>query len=125
MTNERKAQLFDNAITWIWEHTENHGMREYLNALKHIGYTKAEILEELASCNFDKEEEDLVLDYDAYELDLSTGNIKVDKSVFDDFVANTYINIRFVDDNIEGRIAQYKMISEDDEGIVMEYLGEA
>ena len=70
-------------------------------------------------------EADLVLDCDAYELDLRTGNIKVDNSVFDAFVPNTYINIRFVDDNVEGRIAQYKMISEDDEGITMEYFGEA
>ena len=55
MENKRKAELFDNAITWIWEHTENHGVQEYFNALKQIGYTKAEILEELATCNFDDE----------------------------------------------------------------------
>lgn len=65
---------------------------------------------------------DLILDYDAYELDLKTGNIKVDKTIFDYFVPNTYINISFVDDNVEGRIAQYKMISEDDENIFMEYI---
>jgi hypothetical protein len=56
---------------------------------------------------------------------MRTGNIKVSKDIFDDFVANTYVNIHFVDDNREDRIAQYKMISEDDEGIVMEYIGEA
>lgn len=56
MTNERKAELFDNAIAWIWEHAENFGVKEYLKALKHIGYTQAEILEELASCNFNEEE---------------------------------------------------------------------
>ena len=54
--------------------------------------------------------------------DMRTGNIKVDKSIFDDFVENTYVNICFVDDK---RVVQYAMVSEDDEGIVMEYLGEA
>lgn len=58
MTPERKAELFDNAITWVWEHTENHGVKAYLNALKQIGYTKEEILEELTSCNFDDDEEE-------------------------------------------------------------------
>lgn len=57
MTDERKVKLFDNAITWIWEHTENHGVKAYFHALKQIGYTKEEILEELTSCNFDDEEE--------------------------------------------------------------------
>lgn len=65
---------------------------------------------------------DLILDHDAYELDLKIGNIKVDKTIFDDFVSNTYINISFVDDNVDGRVAQYKMISEDDENIFMEYM---
>jgi hypothetical protein len=56
---------------------------------------------------------------------MRTGNIKVDKGIFDDFVANTYVNICFVDDKREDRVAQYVMTSEDDKGIVMEYLGEA
>jgi hypothetical protein len=55
MTPERKAELFDNAITWIWEHTENHGIEVYKSALKKVGYTKEEIVEELLSCNFDDE----------------------------------------------------------------------
>ena len=59
---------------------------------------------------------------DMLYVDLITGNIKVDKSIFDDFVENTYVNICFVDDK---RVVQYAMVSEDDEGIVMEYLGEA
>lgn len=65
---------------------------------------------------------DLILDSDAYELDMRTGNIEVYKDIFDDFVPNRYINISFVDDNVDGRIAQYKMISEDDERIYMEYM---
>lgn len=58
MTNERKAELFDNAITWIWEHTENHGIDAYKSALKKVGYTNDEIIEELLSCNFDDEHDD-------------------------------------------------------------------
>ena len=56
MKPERKAELFDNAITWIWEHTENFGADAYKSALKEVGYTKEEIIEELTSCNFDDEE---------------------------------------------------------------------
>ena len=56
MTNERKAELFDRAIIWIWEHTENFGVDAYISALKAVGYTKEEITEELVSCNFDDEE---------------------------------------------------------------------
>ena len=68
---------------------------------------------------------DLVLDSEELlDFDMRTGNIKVDIGIFDDFVAGTYVNIQFVDDNNEGRIAQYKMISEDDDGIIMEYIGE-
>ena len=59
------------------------------------------------------------------ECDMKTGNIKVDKQIFDDFVPNTYINIQFVDvkDKYAG-IWQFSMVAEDDEGIFMEYLGD-
>ena len=53
MTNERKSELFNKAIDWVWEHTEGYGVSEYLNALKHIGYTQEEILEEIVNNNFD------------------------------------------------------------------------
>ena len=68
------------------------------------------------------ERADMILESDAYELDMRTGNIKFYKDIFDDFVPNTYINISFADDNVDGRVAQYIMISEDDESILMEYL---
>ena len=55
------------------------------------------------------------------ECDMKTGNIKVDKQIFDDFVPNTYINIQFVEDEDDG-IWQFSMVAEDDEGIFMEYL---
>lgn len=67
---------------------------------------------------------DLILDSEELlEFDMKTGNIKVDKSIFDSYVKDRYINISFVDDNAKDRIAQYKMISEDAEGIIMEYIG--
>ena len=56
MTNERKIELFDNAIGWIWDHSEGYDVQEYLRAHKHIGYTQEEILEEIANNNFDEED---------------------------------------------------------------------
>ena len=53
MTPERKAELFDNAIIWIWEHTEGYDKEEYIGALEHIGFTPEEIEEELEICDFD------------------------------------------------------------------------
>ena len=46
MTSKRKAELFDSAINWIWEHTEYYGDNEYFSALQNIGYTDEEIQEE-------------------------------------------------------------------------------
>lgn len=57
------------------------------------------------------------------ECDIKTGNIKVDKQIFDDFVPNTYINIQYVDTNSD-EVISYTMVDEDDEGIFMEYLGD-
>ena len=53
MTDERKLKLFDQAITWIWEHTEGYGKKDYIDALENIGFTDEEIQEELANCVFD------------------------------------------------------------------------
>ena len=57
------------------------------------------------------------------ECDIRTGNIKVSKQIFDDFVPNTYINIQFADTGND-EVLQYVMVAEDDEGIFMEYLGD-
>lgn len=62
---------------------------------------------------------------DLLENNEEKGIIKVDKSVFDDFAANTYIYISFVDGEEENAVFEYIMISEDNEGIVMEYSGRA
>ena len=69
-----------------------------------------------------KETPDLFLEREELlECDMRTGNIKVDKQIFDDFVPNSYINIQFVDAKYDG-IYQFSMVAEDDEGIFMEYL---
>ena len=56
------------------------------------------------------------------EFDFRTGNIKVDKQIFDVFVPNSYIKIIFTDDRRQDRVAEYIMTDEDDEGIFMKYL---
>lgn len=58
---------------------------------------------------------------DLIEFDRITGNIKVDKDIFDDYVENSYINIQFVEDEYN-IVNVYKMIAEDDEGIYMELM---
>lgn len=65
---------------------------------------------------------DLILEIeDLLEFNESTNNIKISKDIFDDFIENSYINIHFVDYDIES-IFQYKMISEDKDGIIMAYI---
>lgn len=58
---------------------------------------------------------------DLLEYDAKTAKIKVSKDIFDVFEPNSYATIHFVEDD-EYRVFEYSMISEDDEGIVMEYL---
>ena len=58
---------------------------------------------------------------DLIEFDRITGNIKVDKDIFDDFVENSYIEIQFVEDDYN-IVNAYKMVAEDDEGIYMELM---
>lgn len=67
---------------------------------------------------------DIIISSDDVEFDEATGNIKLSKDLFDNFVPNTYLNIKFTDNN-EDKVSQYKMISEADEYIVCEYIGDA
>lgn len=72
----------------------------------------------------DGEHDVLVLEQEELlEFDTKTGNIKVDKNIFDCYEENAYVNIHFVEDDYEHSIEQYKMIAEDDDGIIMEYIG--
>ena len=69
-------------------------------------------------------EADLILEMeDLIEYDKYTHDIKVSKSVFDDFQERKIIYIHFVEDN-DDCIREYKMTEEDYEGIYMEYLCE-
>lgn len=58
---------------------------------------------------------------DLIEFDRITGNIKIDKDIFDDFVENSYIEIQFVEDDYN-IVNTYKMVAEDEEGIYMELM---
>lgn len=69
-------------------------------------------------------EADLILDSEELLLnDVDAGKIIVDKDVFDAFVQDSIIKIKFIDNN-SNSIFEYKMISETPDGIEMEYLGE-
>lgn len=56
--------------------------------------------------------------------DVNLDTIKVGKDIFDDFKKGTTVEIEFTDDN-PGVVQIYKMVSEDNEGITMTYLGTA
>lgn len=58
---------------------------------------------------------------DLIEFDRITGNIKVDKDIFDDFVEDSYIEIQFVEDEYD-LVNTFKMVAEDEEGIYMELM---
>ena len=81
---------------------------------------------EISSCEGLQIEEDnttevdtsgkIYLENDSYELNEKTGELKIDKQIFDDFEVDTVITICFVDeDNI---INDYIMKREDDEYII-------
>ena len=55
MTDNRKAELFQGALEWIWDHTEGYGIEEYVIALEHIGFTTEEIQKHLSSFGCDYE----------------------------------------------------------------------
>ena len=66
-----------------------------------------------------EENADIVLEEDDYQLD-KNGNLRIDKSVFDDFVEDDYIDIKFLDEEDEP-IRSYIMKNEDDNWIFCEY----
>ena len=67
------------------------------------------------------EQPDLVLDELDYEE--TKDGISVDKFIFDDYQKDTYVNIKFIDNNDEDDVRSYKMVGEDDEKIYFEYIG--
>ena len=67
------------------------------------------------------EQPDLVLDELDYEE--TKDGISVDKFIFDDYQKDTYVNIKFIDNNDEDDVRSYKMVGEDDEKIYFEFIG--
>ena len=61
MTNERKAELFDNAMMWIYEHTGEFDIISYAFACANIGMSREEIDNELAECGIGQEDTDNIL----------------------------------------------------------------
>lgn len=88
-----------------------------------IPYTLYNVVEEAFEENYSKKlsEADLVLDELDYEE--TEDGISVDKFIFDDYQKDTYVNIKFVDNNDEDDVRSYKMVGEDDEKIYFEYIG--
>lgn len=68
-------------------------------------------------------EPDFVLDEDDYDLDDQTGNIFVHEDICGGYPIGAYVRISFTDDNEKGRVAQYTIVSKEDEFVVMEYMG--
>ena len=67
------------------------------------------------------EQPDLILDELDYEE--TKDGISVDKFIFDDYQKDTYVNIKFIDNNDEDDVRSYKMVGEDDEKIYFEFIG--
>lgn len=88
-----------------------------------IPYTLYDVVEEAFEENYSKmfSEADLVLDELDYEE--TEDGISVDKFIFDDYQKDTYVNIKFIDNNDEDDVRSYKMVGEDDEKIYFEYIG--
>ena len=107
------GNLFDTGYdkeSWIEEFCEAEDYDTYEECLKSRKRTLTE-------------SPDVIIDSDEVDFDDATGNIKLSKDLFDNFVPNTYLNIKFSDNN-EDKVIQYKMISETDDYIVCEYIGE-
>lgn len=63
MTNERKQELFDNLLGWVYDHTETFGVCEYVSALKKCGFTREEIKEDLLGFLDEAETRDVLSDF--------------------------------------------------------------
>ena len=88
-----------------------------------IPYTLYDVVEEAFEENYSKmfSEADLVLDELDYEE--TEDGISVDKFIFDDYQKDTYVNIKFVDNNDEEDVRYYKMVGKKKKKIYFEYIG--
>lgn len=119
MTTERKAEILDKLLVWIKE----HGFEFIGAALKDIKVTafeRADLESETAGI---EKAFDIALGLDDYELDIASGEVKIDKQVLDAFEQDKCIRIYFAEEDDNTFIFDYKMIREDDDYIYCEYLG--
>ena len=107
---------------------EDRFAHKKINSTKEM--KKMKLAESLFTEWFDADEEketfvqpNLILEEGQYQFDDETGNITVNKAIFDDYMEGKRLNIKFVDDNGED-VFCYKMISENDDSITMEYVGD-
>lgn len=94
---------------WIFNHAFACYDRDY-DEDEDKGYSSEDDFNTICLCN------------DDYELDMRTGEIRIDKQVFDDFVPNSIIKICFSDEDYITN--EYQMKSEDDEWIYCDYFGD-
>ena len=125
-TKEKIAKTFDEQ--------KNELPNEDRFAHKKVAATKEMKKMKLAESLFtewfddDKEKEtfvqpNIILEEGQYKFDEESGNITVNKAIFDDYMEGKKLNVKFVDEEGED-IFCYKMISETDDSITMEYVGE-
>lgn len=64
---------------------------------------------------------DIILADDTYQLDLRTGELKIDKEIFDHFVKDSIIKVQFPDED-DKPIYKYIMVNEDSEWIYCDFI---
>ena len=85
-----------------------------------VHYSGGDYYTESKSINETYQSYDIMLEDDDCEIDLRTGELKVSTDIFDNFVQDSVIKIKFVEE--PDVTYEYKMISADDEYITMEQL---
>ena len=63
MTDERKAELFDEAMMWIYGQTGESDIIDYAIACQTIGMTRDEIDNELAECGIGQKDSNAILNF--------------------------------------------------------------
>ena len=109
-SDSRHERYINYLINWAIEHNDE----------TFEGCSPASF-DEFEDCEDEEEDYDIALENDDYYLLPVSGCLVVYKQVFDDYVENSYIEIKFLDE--DNAIYQYKMIKEDDETITMEFIG--
>ena len=122
----------ENSYLSVWDSVKNELITEFgKHPITYEEYMKEQeeecIREDKFLEHYSKEstgmEEKPDLELEVQDLllyDTDAMRIKVPKDIFDTFVPNTYIRIRLLDKGEDAEL--YVMVSEDDEGIIMDWL---